>query len=60
MMKETLKSNKKDIIGAVPMGRLGTSEDMAGVILYLSSKASCYVTGALIPVDGGVLISARL
>ncbi|MEK4306727.1 MULTISPECIES: SDR family NAD(P)-dependent oxidoreductase [Oceanobacillus] len=39
----------------IPAGRWGTPEDVCGVALFLSSSASDYVTGALIPVDGGVL-----
>jgi NAD(P)-dependent dehydrogenase (short-subunit alcohol dehydrogenase family) len=38
----------------VPMGRIGRPDDMAGIAIYLSSRASAYVTGAVIPVDGGV------
>lgn len=41
-------------LGATPMGRFGRPEDMAGVALYLSSKASGFVCGAVIPVDGGL------
>jgi NAD(P)-dependent dehydrogenase (short-subunit alcohol dehydrogenase family) len=41
-----------------PLGRLGTPEDMAGVVLFLSSDDSRFVTGTVIPVDGGRLIVA--
>ncbi|MEI4747832.1 SDR family NAD(P)-dependent oxidoreductase [Rhodococcus erythropolis] len=37
----------------VPLGRYGTPEDCAGVIEFLASNLSDYVTGAIIPVDGG-------
>ena len=37
-----------------PMGRIGEPNDMAGVAIYLASRASAYVTGVLIPVDGGI------
>lgn len=37
----------------VPLGRLGEAEDMAGAILYLSSRAGAFVTGAVLPVSGG-------
>ena len=38
----------------IPMGRLSTADDQANVILFLLSDASAYVTGAVIPVDGGL------
>lgn len=38
----------------IPAGRVGEPEDMAGVAIYLASRAGAYVTGAVIPVDGGV------
>jgi NAD(P)-dependent dehydrogenase (short-subunit alcohol dehydrogenase family) len=43
-----------DIMANTPMKRWGEPSDMAGVALYLASKASGYVTGAVIPVDGGL------
>ena len=45
------------IAGATSVGRVGTAEDMAGVCIYLASRAGEYVTGVLLPVDGGVLVS---
>jgi NAD(P)-dependent dehydrogenase (short-subunit alcohol dehydrogenase family) len=38
----------------VPLGRIGTPEDVAGVALFLASRAGSYLTGAIIPVDGGI------
>jgi NAD(P)-dependent dehydrogenase (short-subunit alcohol dehydrogenase family) len=38
----------------VPLGRIGRPEDMAGTAIYLSSRAGAYLTGAVIPVDGGM------
>lgn len=37
-----------------PMGRLGTPEDIAGLALFLASRAGSYMTGAIIPIDGGL------
>jgi NAD(P)-dependent dehydrogenase (short-subunit alcohol dehydrogenase family) len=37
-----------------PLGRIGSPEDMAGVAVYLSSRAGAYVTGAVIPFDGRI------
>ena len=38
-------------------GRFGKPEDMAGVALFLTSPAAAHVTGALLVLDGGVLVS---
>jgi 3-oxoacyl-[acyl-carrier protein] reductase len=38
----------------VPLGRAGTIEDVAGVVGFLASPSAAYVTGAVIPVDGGL------
>jgi len=40
----------------IPMRRLGTPEDMAGVALFLASPLSAYVLGQTIPVDGGLIL----
>ena len=37
----------------VPMGRLGTAEDMGGATLFLASRAASWITGVVLPVDGG-------
>jgi NAD(P)-dependent dehydrogenase (short-subunit alcohol dehydrogenase family) len=43
----------KKILGNTPMERFGTPEEMAGTLLYLVSDMSKFVTGVVIPVDGG-------
>lgn len=45
-------------LDTTPLGRLGEPDDMAGVVLFLASDDSRFVTGTLIPVDGGRLITA--
>jgi NAD(P)-dependent dehydrogenase (short-subunit alcohol dehydrogenase family) len=45
---------RQAVASTVPMGRIGTPEDMAGAVLYLASRAGAYLTGAVIPVDGGI------
>ena len=42
------------VAASSPLGRIGEPDDMAGVAVYLSSRAGAYVTGAVIPVDGGI------
>lgn len=40
--------------GNVPLGRVGSAEDVAGTAIFLSSRAGAYLTGAILPVDGGI------
>ena len=59
MMAHTLEEYGEQIKSSVPRGRIGVPEDMAGASIFLSSRASSYITGSIIPVDGGSLISRR-
>lgn len=45
-----------EITGRIPAGRWGTGEDMKGPVIFLASRASDYLNGAVIPVDGGYLV----
>jgi NAD(P)-dependent dehydrogenase (short-subunit alcohol dehydrogenase family) len=54
MMAATLQAFGDAIAEAAPLRRIGRPDDMAGVAVYLASRAGAYVTGAVIPVDGGL------
>lgn len=56
MMKVTLDRFQDAIVGTCPLGRIGRADDMAGVAIYLASRAGAYVTGVVIPVDGGITV----
>ncbi|MGD0067501.1 MAG: SDR family oxidoreductase [Streptosporangiaceae bacterium] len=45
------------LVGRIPAGRLGEPEDLSGAVLFLASDASAYVTGQMIVVDGGFVIT---
>jgi NAD(P)-dependent dehydrogenase (short-subunit alcohol dehydrogenase family) len=45
---------RERIESGIPVGRIGSAEDIAGAVLYLCSRAGNYLTGAVIPIDGGV------
>lgn len=59
MMAHTLEEYGEQIKASVPRGRIGVPADMAGTAIFLCSKASSYITGSIIPVDGGSLIARR-
>ncbi len=52
-MTESIMDNEA-VLGAIPQRRAGTPEDMAGTAIYLSSRASRYMTGQVLAVDGGI------
>ncbi|EJT97797.1 NADP-binding protein [Dacryopinax primogenitus] len=56
MMAHTLRTAKDIVVAGLPMGRIGSPQDVAGASIWLSSKAGAWVTGATIPVDGGHLV----
>jgi len=54
MMAATLDAFRDSIVASCPLRRIGEPDDMAGAAIYLTSRAGAYVTGAIIPVDGGI------
>jgi NAD(P)-dependent dehydrogenase (short-subunit alcohol dehydrogenase family) len=54
MMEATLRDQGDEVRGMTRVGRVGTPEDIAAAVIYLSSRATTFMTGALIPVDGGI------
>ena len=54
MMAATLRDFGDAIAAMSPLGRIGRPDDMAGVAVFLASRAGAYITGAVIPVDGGI------
>jgi len=56
MMAATLAAFGEQIAAQAPRKRIGVPDDMAGTAIFLSSRAGAYLTGTVIPVDGGLSI----
>jgi NAD(P)-dependent dehydrogenase (short-subunit alcohol dehydrogenase family) len=54
MMAATLNAFGDQIAASAPLKRIGRPDDMAGTAQFLASRAGAYLTGAIIPVDGGI------
>ena len=56
-MNRAARDHADEVARHVPLGRIGTDEDMAAAAIYLASRAGDYVVGATIPVDGGIALA---
>jgi NAD(P)-dependent dehydrogenase (short-subunit alcohol dehydrogenase family) len=54
MTAELSEERKKAIIASVPLGRIASADEVAGAVQFLAGPDAAYITGAVIPVDGGL------
>jgi 3-oxoacyl-[acyl-carrier protein] reductase len=54
MLAALPEDRRAELARTVPLGRLGAAEEVAGAVAYLASDLAAYVTGAVLPVDGGL------
>jgi 3-oxoacyl-[acyl-carrier protein] reductase len=54
MTAELPEEQQKEYLGRIPVGRFGSGEDVAKTVLWLASDDAAYISGAIIPVDGGL------
>lgn len=54
--KDTSEEKKKEMTRNIPLGRMGTPEDVANLVLFLVSEESSYITGANIDINGGLFM----
>jgi NAD(P)-dependent dehydrogenase (short-subunit alcohol dehydrogenase family) len=59
MMHATLEAFGDAIAKSTPLKRIGRPDDMAGAAIFFASRAGAYVTGAILPVDGGIAALAQ-
>jgi len=50
-------ATREALLNSIPLRRAGTPEDIAGLAMFLASRAGSYITGAIIPIDGGILVA---
>jgi 3-oxoacyl-[acyl-carrier protein] reductase len=54
MTRELPEANREALLTQIPLGRLGQAEEIASVVAFLAGDGGAYVTGATIPVNGGM------
>ena len=57
MTRELPEAQRESLITQIPLGRLGQAQEIANVVAFLASEGAGYVTGATIPVNGGMYMS---
>jgi 3-oxoacyl-[acyl-carrier protein] reductase len=57
MTRALAEEQKKTLLGHIPLGRLGTTDEVAAAVAYLASPQAGYVTGAVLHVNGGMYMS---
>ena len=57
MTRALSEEQRKSLLAQIPLGRLGTPQDVAAAVAYLASPAGSYVTGAVLHVNGGMYMS---
>src|SRR5262249_35627355 len=54
MTAELADEHRDRLLALTPLGRLGTPEEVAGVVPFLASPAAGFITGVVLPIDGGL------
>jgi len=54
MTNELTEERRKAIVSSVPLGRTASADEVAGVVQFIAGPDAAYITGAVIPVDGGL------
>jgi 3-oxoacyl-[acyl-carrier protein] reductase len=57
MTRALSEEQRKALLDQIPLGRLGTPQDVAAAVAYLASPGGGYVTGAVLHVNGGMVMS---